>query len=124
MITLSLSYDPQTKIERFTHGFAPVMRLSSNPSVCNYESHLDALERAVAGDLDCFESDDDDASFRAEQVRELAEMRSMTPAQWRDMEAAKSYRQQWHRYHASKLNPALCYTFPVCLHLQSVPSRS
>ena len=53
MITLSLSYDPQTKMERFTHGFAPVMRLSSNPSVANYESHLEALERAVAGDLDC-----------------------------------------------------------------------
>jgi len=124
MITLSLSYDPQTKMERFTHGYAPVMRLSGNPSVANYESHLEALERAVAGDLDCFGSDVDDASFQSEQVRELAEMRTMSPAQWRAMEAAKSYRQQWHRYHAAKLNPALRYTFPVYLHLQSVPSRS
>ena len=124
MITLSLSYDPQTKMERFTHGVAPVMRLCGKLPVRDYKTHMESLEFSVIGGLDCFAPSDADAKGRAADARELAEMRSMTPAQWRSMEAAKSYRQQWHRYHAAKLNPALRYTFPVCLHLQSVPSRS
>jgi hypothetical protein len=124
MITLSLRYDPQTKMDRFANGYAPVMRICGKLPVSDYASHMELLEFSVNGGRDCFAPSDADARGKAADAMELAEMRTMTPEQWLSMEAAKSYRQQWVRYHAAKLNPALRYSFPVCLQLQSVPSRS
>jgi len=124
MFTLALKFDASINAERFTSAAAPVMRLSSDQSIVEYRSHLESLKNAVEGLDDCFAQDgEQDAEFRTEQRRELKAMQSMTPEQWRSMNGARTYRAAWKRYHAAKLNPALHYTFPVCMQLQSVPAR-
>jgi len=123
MFTLALKFDASINAERFTSAASPVMRLSSDQSIVEYRSHLESLKNAVDGLDDCFAQDgEQDAEFRAEQRRELKAMQSMTPEQWRSMECARKYREQWNRYHAAKLNPALRYTFPVCMQISSWPA--
>ena len=122
MFTLALNFDASINAERFTSAAAPVMRLSSDQSIVEYRTHLESLKSAVEGLDDCFAADgEQDVEFRAEQRKELEAMQSMTPEKWRSMECARKYREQWNRYHAAKLNPALRYTFPVCMQLQSLP---